>query len=192
MTGPAAKPERYYVHVLGFGCSDVATAAGGWILDHLLAGWGVTVWLQDCNDTRPLEILGVLPRDLSAALPPTGGNDVAGEVILRSSEYFKDSHLRARLFEALGASPSDCVVWVHAASLDSDIPSGRVPHRLSRVAATFKLHALAALGTDIEVSSDETFWTPVVPRCEESDINEPGETEGLYRSSVSNLIDMNA
>lgn len=42
--------------------ADVITSAGGWICDHVMAGWAVEVWLPeaaaDGTDLRPLAILG--------------------------------------------------------------------------------------------------------------------------------------
>ena len=97
-------PDRYHLHVLAATSAEAVAVAGGSLSDHALAGWRVTVWLQDCDDAQPFLILGATPRDLGAAWQGFEGDDDASGVILRSSEYCHDYRLRTRLLDALDAS----------------------------------------------------------------------------------------
>ncbi|MFY9919516.1 MAG: hypothetical protein WAL26_14100, partial [Mycobacterium sp.] len=143
--------DRYHLHAIAPASAEAVAVAGGWLLDHALAGWRVTVWLQDCDDAQPFRILGATPRDLRAAWQRFEVDDDASGVILRSSEYCHDYRLRTRLLDALDASPTDSIVWLHTSPPDEGTPFKRIDHRLSRTALIFKDYAIAAIGVETNV-----------------------------------------
>ena len=53
--------------------ADAVQFAGGWLFDHVMAGWDVTVAVSDPKDVRPLRILGANTVDLESALTSPHG-----------------------------------------------------------------------------------------------------------------------
>lgn len=73
----AELPSSYWIDVHCTQVADIVQYAGGWLFDHVMAGWQVTVNVDANQDLKPLQILGIRPQSLVR-----DGEDVHTEVLV--------------------------------------------------------------------------------------------------------------
>ncbi|WP_245687881.1 hypothetical protein [Rhodococcus phenolicus] len=163
-TGSIAESDpfdsRYRLDVVALNTADVVRFAGGWLFDRVMAGWNVTVFVQDASDLRPLRILGVGTGDLESVLESRRNGMYPHTVAVESDLYSSDIRVRDGVHAALGHHPTEVTLWGDRIppELDSDVRL--VQHRLSLAARAFKAQALVAAGaTEPDVAAAETFCT---------------------------------
>lgn len=142
-------PRCYRLQVIAPTAADAAQHAGGWLFDHVMAGWKVVALLADCTDPRPLQILGAEVAALESAMTPEDPDDLP-EAVTVATELYTDSRVQ-RLVRAAGA---DVLVW------DRTPATGQraIHYRLGAAARAFKAEALAAAGIRrAPLEPEETF-----------------------------------
>jgi hypothetical protein len=140
---------RYRLDVIAPSVIEVVQSAGGWLFDRSMAGWDVTVLVDDHGyDPLPLEILGADVIELEAALrddsrPHPDALGVAADLFGRNIRIEEGVRL------ALEGGRTEVTLWGQAwpAGLDG---TGSVEHRLSVAARAFKARALAAAALPVE------------------------------------------
>ena len=147
---------RYRLDVVAASVADVVRFAGGWLFDRAMAGWDVTVLLTDRvadhRDERPLQILGAQTLDLEDALASIGSGVDSGvetrprpQALAVAADLFGcDSRVRQGVLRALDHGATEVTLWGETWPAELDDSVGRVQHRLSTAAQTFKAQALAA------------------------------------------------
>lgn len=154
--GPdAATPTRYRLDVIASQLADVVQHAGGWMFDHVVSGWDVTVLLPECSDPRPVQILGVRVARLNGELV-NGGARAANTIGACAAFYRGNAGLRRYLGRAINHG-SEVVLWPGEAGGQSVPAVGQVQHRLTRAACVFKAEALRALNLPRVANAEERF-----------------------------------
>ena len=140
---------RYRLNVVAPSPLDAVQSVGGWLFDHAMAGWEVTVLLIDEEDPRPLRILGadvlgpVAWRDSWTRRAPAQLLALAGDLLDRDDVY---ETVGQSLSPALRRDLTQVAVWGDHTPPEWDRSLYEVRHELSAAARVFKAHALAAAG----------------------------------------------
>jgi hypothetical protein len=164
-------PSRYRIEAMAHTAADVVGNLGGLLFDRRCLGWDTAVLLNDCADIRPLQIIGADCADLKPALDkpehlrPTA---IATSVQL----YRSDPRVSARVDAAIDSGSTEVVLWGDTGSVRVKPQMIAVAHQISRAAARFKIHALAAAAhakpaTDIAVEkflATRANWQPPDPQ----------------------------
>jgi hypothetical protein len=157
---------RYRLHVVAATVVDVVKFAGGWLFDRAMAGWDVTVLLRDHladhPDDRPLQILGVQILDLEDALASIETRPRPQALAAAADLFGCDPRVRQGVLQALDHGVTEVTLWGETWPAELDDSVGRVHHRLSMAAQTFKAQALAAAlnvadTPPISIGHTETF-----------------------------------
>ena len=153
-----ANPSRYCIEAMAHTAADVVRNLGGLLFDRRCLGWDTAVLLNDCADIRPLQIIGADCADLKPALDKPEHPRPAA-IATSVQLYRSDPRVCARVDAAIDSGSTEVVLWGDTDSVGVRPPMIAVAHHISRAAATFKIHALAAAAhenpsTDIVV---ETF-----------------------------------
>ncbi|KQH76435.1 hypothetical protein AO501_27710 [Mycobacterium gordonae] len=149
---------RYRLDVVASSVVDVVTFAGGWLFDRSMAGWDVTVLLTDRPDDRPLHILGAKTLDLESVLASVGTHPRPQALAAAADLLGSDPRVRTGVLQALDHGVTEVTLWGTTWPAELDDSVGRVQHRLSMAAQTFKAKALAAAAVPAEsVANIETF-----------------------------------
>jgi hypothetical protein len=170
-SGDHGNPSRYCIEAMTHTAADVVHNLGGLLFDRRCLGWDTAVLLNDCADIRPLQIIGADCADLKPVLDkpehprPTA---IATSVQL----YRSDPRVCARIDAAIDSGSTEVVLWGDTDSVGLKPQMIAVAHQISRAAATFKNHALAAARaptpTDIVVekflTTRATWRTPDLPQ----------------------------
>jgi hypothetical protein len=136
-------PSRYRIEAMAHTAADVVGNLGGLLFDRRCLGWETAVLLNDSADIRPLQIIGADCVDLKPALDepehprPTA---IATSVQL----YGSDRRVCARIDAAIDSGSTEVVLWGDTDSFTIAPQMITVAHQISRAAAKFKFHALAA------------------------------------------------
>lgn len=131
--------------------------AGGWLFDHVMAGWEVTVAVADPEDVRPIRILGATTVDLESALSSPRG-PIPESIAMSVDLYEKDSRIREGMLDALEGGLTRFALWGENLPSGIDREFGPLQHRLSVAARAFKAHALAAASAPSDaLGATETF-----------------------------------
>ncbi|TMS53980.1 hypothetical protein [Mycobacterium sp. DBP42] len=136
-----AKALRYELNVLAADVADTVSGVGGWLFDRAMAGWRVSVALDEGDDGRALRILGLKAVGLNALWRPVEAESVATTVIGTSRFESGDHGLAVR-------DPAGTVLFFGSHAPDFGGPVQRVQYRPSAAAQAFKAHALAVVGAD--------------------------------------------
>jgi HPt (histidine-containing phosphotransfer) domain-containing protein len=145
------KPSRYHLEAMAFVAADLVRHLGGLLFDRRGLGWDTTVLLDDCADVRPLQIIGADYAGLQPALEMPDHprpSAIATSVQL----YESDPRVRARVNAAIDSGLTEVMLWGEDNSFHRCPQMIEQAHRISRVAAVFKAHAVAAACA--EASSD--------------------------------------
>jgi hypothetical protein len=126
--------------------ADAVGAAGGLLYDRSMCGWQVTVCLAECEDDRPLRVLGVDKVTLDIE-----GDDYVRPVwpdsfIVSAEIYRADARVRARFGAASHKAGTEVAIWGSDLPPAVGKPGDRVEHRLTRAARAFKVQAIIAAG----------------------------------------------
>ncbi|OBI74081.1 hypothetical protein [Mycobacterium asiaticum] len=149
---------RYRLDVVASSAVDVVRFAGGWLFDRSMAGWDVTVLLTDHPDDRPLHILGARTLDLESALASVGTRPRPQALAAAADLLGSDPRVRTGVLQALDHGVTEVTLWGRTWPAELDDSVGRVQHRLSRAAQTFKAKALAAAAVKTSsISPVESF-----------------------------------
>ena len=152
--------SRYRLDVVALNTADVVRFAGGWLFDRVMAGWNVTVFVQDASDPRPLRILGVGTGDLESVLTTRRKGLYPHTVAVEADLYSSDTRVRDGVHAALGHHPTEVTLWGDRIPPELDSEVRLVQHRLSLAARAFKAQALVAAGASApDVTAAETFCT---------------------------------
>lgn len=144
---------RYQLDVIAPRLADVVRHTGGWLFDHVMAGWDVTALLPECSDPRPLHILGVQVATVNNE-PEKDCAPIASTVAVCETIYREQAGIRRRLDHAVEHG-SKVVLWPGDPVAHTVPAVGQVRHRLTRAACVFKAEALQALtGRRATVPSD--------------------------------------
>ncbi|MBX7433271.1 hypothetical protein JDV09_14290 [Mycobacterium sp. Y57] len=156
---------RYRLDVVAPSVAEVVSFAGGWLVDRVMAGWDVTVLIADCEDTRPLEILGVGTHDLETALGEWTDRPHPQTVAVAADMFSRDERVRQGVLNALDQGLTEVTLWGGQCPEELHSTVGSVQHQLSAAARAFKTQALAAADTrDTSVGDTETFLCGVMAR----------------------------
>jgi len=158
---PCTNPYR--LEVFTSSVHEVVTEAGGWIVDHVLAGWTVTVITDAADDTaRAVKILGCQVNLRSALLDPTSARPYG--IALTSTLCAADRDPQTWIVEALGLQASETSLsGVRRSRLRDAVPNP-VTHCPSSAAQAFKAHSLAAVGLPNRLAAvTETILRAVLP-----------------------------
>jgi len=151
--GPRAASRQFLrprAIVVGSGSAEIVVALGGWMFDHVTAGWDVTVLTAQPADVRPLRILGAHAADLGVALrtPPVG---LHPRLVAVSAELYRsDAGVRRRLRTATRDGLRHACVWEsHTTGPPQErcplgLDTHPTPYRPSAAGRAFKAYALAS------------------------------------------------
>lgn len=143
--GGGAALLPYRVHAIAPTTADLVEHAGGWLFDHVMAGWKVTVLLPQCADPRPMHILGAEVSDLETALTAQDLEDMPAALVVAADLYGHDSRVRRFVRAASDDDSVQTLLW-------GQEPAGgkqgtrAVHYELGAAARAFKGEALAASG----------------------------------------------
>ncbi|WP_405139657.1 hypothetical protein [Nocardia sp. NBC_01388] len=148
---------RYRLAILGPNPLAVVRNAGGWIFDRVLAGWEVWVVVAECDDPRPVQILGAEVLGLESCLnsnPEARPHSLAVDTAL----FDTDARIRSGLLDSLDAAQFEVALWGEQwpAELDCRVGSP-VQYRMSSAARAFKQRAYSAALLSDPVGTVETF-----------------------------------
>jgi hypothetical protein len=150
--------QRYQLHVFAPNIADAVASVGGLIFDRAMAGWDVTVVVDDGDiDDRPVRILGgrvaaaVSGPDRVGSVPRPQTLAVATDVLVKSEQ------VRRLVLAARTAKASDILLWGRHHPPNLNCRFVPVHHQPSAAAQVFKSHALAAGGAVGAQLTDEAF-----------------------------------
>jgi hypothetical protein len=153
----AVPDTRYRLDVIAQTVQDVVKSAGGWLFDHRMAGWDVTVAVCEGGDFRPLQILGVDALELNSG---SWQERPSPQCLAVAADLFhRNERVRHGVFQALEHGLPEVTVWGEPWPEELHRSIGQVRHRLSNAARVFKSHALAAAHEPgvVSVGDAETF-----------------------------------
>jgi hypothetical protein len=152
--GPSVK---YRLDVVGSSAADVVCSVGGWLYDRVRAGWDVNVFLPQCRDSRPLQILGMQAVGLDSHIPPASTGCVARGLAVSADMFAADVRIRQEVLTALDRGMTEVTLWHDGWPLAVGHRTTTVQHVLSGAARAFKRHALTAAGIPGPVGLTETL-----------------------------------
>lgn len=148
---------RYRLDVIAPRLADLVQYTGGWLFDHVMAGWDVTALLPECSDPRPLHILGVRVAIFNDE-PGEDCGRVATTVAVCEAIYRERAGVRRQLAHA-AEHGSEVVLWPGDPVVHTVPKMGQMHHRLTRAACVFKAEALRALtGGRATAPSERLEW----------------------------------
>lgn len=149
---------RYRLDVVAASVADVVSFAGGWTCDRVMAGWDVTVLVDEREDLRPINILGAETADLETALAQWSLRPHPHSLAVSMDLFAADSRIRRGVLEALEHGTTEVTLWGETWPTELSRTVDCVEHRLSAAARAFKAQALAALSLPaVAVGRNETF-----------------------------------
>ncbi|UGQ12741.1 hypothetical protein LO772_03720 [Yinghuangia sp. ASG 101] len=155
---------RYRLAVAAPSAAEVVRLAGGWLFDHVIAGWDVVVLTAEPGDDRALRILGATAMDLDTALDTPRRGARVDVVAAAMSLYDADERVRTRLRAAVDRGVvADARLWdTRRAAHAADI-GGMEAYRPTAAARAFKAQALAATAAPVEDTGATELFQSVTP-----------------------------
>ncbi|MFV8052752.1 hypothetical protein [Mycobacterium sp. 48b] len=142
---PRVRPEKalqYELNVVADGVADVVSGIGGWLFDRAMAGWRVSVAVDEVGDERALRILGLKAVGLSGLWRSAEADAVVMTAIGTSRFESGDHGLTVR-------NPDGDVVFFGSRGPEGlGLEVQRARYRPSAAALAFKAYALAVAGAD--------------------------------------------
>jgi hypothetical protein len=149
---------RYRLDVVAPSVNEVVMYAGGWLFDRVMAGWDVTVLVDDHPDDRPLQILGAESLDLEAGLASMESRPHPQTLAVSVDLFERDARVRQGVLAALESGLTEVTLWGDTWPTELDASVDSVCHQLSAAALAFKSQALTAAAIpDAETGHAETF-----------------------------------
>lgn len=151
---------RYRLDVVAPSVADVVGAAGGWLVDRVMAGWDVTVLISGSyapDELRPLHILGVEIGDLESAMALWERRPHPQTVAVAADLFSSDERVREGVLGALEQGLTEVTLWGETWPAELDATVDVVQHELSAAARAFKAQAMTALGDGGAVAGAEVF-----------------------------------
>jgi hypothetical protein len=149
--------HRYRLHVIATNVADVVTSLGGLIVDRAMAGWDVTVAVDDTVDDRAIRILGAR---VAAAGSDGAGSSARPQVLAVAGDLFVTNEPVRRLaLAARKVHATEVLLWGRRRPPNLTGKFVPVRHRPSAAAQVFKSHALAARGTFAAEPAEEGFYS---------------------------------
>jgi hypothetical protein len=150
---------RQRIDVVAPTTASAVRFAGGWLFDHVMAGWEVTAHVGTHTDARPLRILGARVVDLERTLGPRTRGLFPQSLAVDAELCRADPRVRLMVLEAVGHEETDVRLWGDGWPVDA-APTGSAEgrcHRLSIAARAFKAQALAAVQAPAPIgAADDT------------------------------------
>ena len=138
---------RYRLDVVAESVSDVVSLAAGWLFDHAMAGWDVTVALIRPTDNRALRILGTKTAGVETVIADSVAHPPAARSLAAfSGVWQRDRRIHTWLHETLHDTPTTVTVWGRPWPPEWGLESAAREYHCSNAAAAFKRHALCASG----------------------------------------------
>jgi hypothetical protein len=156
---------RYRLDVVAPRVADVVRFAGGWLFDRVMAGWDVTVLVDDPLDDRALQVVGTRTLDLESALRSVGSRPQPQSLAVDADLFGSDLRVRGGVLHALEHGATEVTLFGDIESVELGHGVDAVHHRLSRAARVFKAHALAAAASTTPVGPVESFRSAMTLRC---------------------------
>lgn len=158
--GTNDRPSRYRIEAIALTADDIVRNLGGLLFDRRCLGWDTVVAVDECDDIRPLQIIGVDYADRVSALDRPG-HPRAAAIATSVGLYIDDPQVQSRVNAAIASGSTEVVLWGDADTLDSSPQMVAVKRRMSQAAATFKFHAMAAAGVEVppEIVVEEFLTT---------------------------------
>lgn len=158
------KVTRYQIAIVAESVDDLVSSIGGWLFDHILAGWVVTSIrisgrkLEE-HELRPLTILGYRPRleVVRGGLPAQRNRAPRQLVAVSSAAAEHDERLRARLHRSLNNKGAEIVLWGRDVTPLLGEGLSLTGFRLSTAARVFKAEALRASSLPVEDPADTEY-----------------------------------
>ena len=143
-SNPGERETRYRLDIFAPNVLDAVKSAGGWLFDCAMAGWDVTVMVQDHGDPRPLQILGADVVDLGPAMSSWEQRLHPHSMAVAADLFDRDARVKQTVLHALEHGMTDVTLWGERwpAGLGGSVDEMR--HELSSAASAFKSQALAA------------------------------------------------
>ncbi|HKV20871.1 MAG TPA: hypothetical protein VJR50_17685 [Mycobacterium sp.] len=135
---------RHEMTVVGSSVADVVASTGGWLYDHRMAGWQVSVLVADRSGERSLRILGADVLDLSADLEAVTDDPECASTLAVAADLFAADRRVRQFVSASECSRAEVALWGDPARLGENVNA--VSYRLSAAARAFKAQALTAAG----------------------------------------------
>ncbi|MDH6245285.1 hypothetical protein M2432_002933 [Mycobacterium sp. OTB74] len=160
MTAVPEADMRYRLDVVAPSVADVVSAAGGWLVDRVMAGWDVTVLIpseRSADDLRPLQILGVEIGDLESAMQVWEERPHPQTVAVAADLFASDERVRDGVLGALEQGLTEVTLWGESWPAELDATVDVVQHELSAAARAFKTQAMTAIGAGGAVDGVEVF-----------------------------------
>ncbi|MGC7101467.1 hypothetical protein ACPZ19_42910 [Amycolatopsis lurida] len=148
--------------------ADVVRAAGGWLVDQVLAGADVLVLVSERSDPRPVEILGARAEHLDSALATRVHGPRPHTLAVGADLYGAHPRVHRLVQRLLETGLTEVRLWDDDWSVELDDEAEPLRHRLSLAARAFKAQALvAAAAASGPVEDTEVFFNgdllPVPP-----------------------------
>ncbi|WAC54176.1 hypothetical protein [Gordonia sp. SL306] len=138
---------RYRLTVMATTPSEVVEFCGGWLFDHAMAGWDVSVHILDRGaSTVPLEILGTRVLDLRPSHALCTWTQWPQSLAISADLCHADERFQRAAAAALRARRADVRLWGSQYPEALEVGSAPDEHRVSNAALAFKRRALRAAG----------------------------------------------
>lgn len=155
---PDGQILRHRLDVLAVDAVDVVQTTGGWLVDRVMGGWQVEVFLPGGCDARPLRILGVRVRDLASDLDMSGA--MSQSLAVGVDALAVDDRIRDRVRKAVDNPVTEVALWGQGWPLGVDRGLTLARYTLSAAARAFKGQALRAAGIcDTAAHPTESLFT---------------------------------
>jgi hypothetical protein len=138
---------RCRLDVIATSVAEVAQSAGGWLFDRAMAGWEITVLVDELRESPlPLQILGAEVVDLDATAQRAGGRRARPAALAVAADlYGGNSRIQQSTRSAVESGRIEVTMWGKTHSVET-ICTGYLEYRPSVAARAFKARALAAAG----------------------------------------------
>lgn len=134
---------RYALDIVASDVVEVVSSLGGWMYDHRMAGWHVSVAVRDRRDECALAVLGVKVVDLQE-IRRRDDPERAALTVASAERFQSETGVREHGLDAM--RDGALVFWGTHCPGPFGGQFGRTLYRPSAAALVFKAHALAAAG----------------------------------------------
>lgn len=137
---------RYRLYAVGPNVLDTVRSVGGWLFDHAMAGWDVTVAVLRQGDPRPLRILGAGIHNPGPELTSWANRSHPHVIAVAGDLLDRHARLKRGISSVLVRGQTPIVTWGQDGHLGLGFRVIAMQHELSVAARVFKSQALVAAG----------------------------------------------